>query len=278
MKYVRVHVLRENHRMTHFDPSTSNAPSELAPIGQDDWADGSGHSLWHPTLFPTWLDGDSETVARRLLGCYLVRDLPVEKISGDTGNTGDTSATGDSGDTPRRVRVVVRIVETEAYDQNDPASHAYHGKSHRNRALFGPSGRCYVYFTYGMWHCLNVTCGADGFGAGALIRAVEPVVGGDLLEHRRGMDVTASGAPAKLSRRVQALNGPAKLATALGIDMDLYGHDLCKPPLQLMEGNLRPGERVESTVRIGISRAVERRRRFVIAGNPWVSKSKSVGK
>lgn len=246
----------------------------LAPIGRDDWTDESGHSLWHSTLFPGWLDGDSETVARRLLGCYLVRDLPVEENSGEAG---DTEETGDTGDNSSRVRVVVRIVETEAYDQNDPASHAYHGKSHRNRALFGPSGRCYVYFTYGMWHCLNVTCGADGFGAGALIRAVEPVVGGDLLEHRRGMDMTASGAPAKLSRRVQSLNGPAKTATALGIDLHLYGHDLREAPLQLMEGRLRPGERVESTVRIGIARAVEQKRRFVIAGNPWVSKSKSAG-
>ncbi len=219
----------------------------LAPVGQDDWTDGQGHSLWHPTAFPDWLGGDSETVARRLLGCYLVRDF-------------------------NNIRVVVRIVETEAYDQDDPASHAYHGRSERNRALFGPSGRCYVYFTYGMWHCLNVSCGDDGYGAGALIRAVQPVVGGDLLEHRRGTDMTTTGAPARLSRRVQALDGPARLATALDIDKCLYGHDLREPPLQLMEGGLRPCEQVETTIRIGITHAVERRRRYLIAGNPWVSK------
>lgn len=222
----------------------------LAPIGQDDWTDGQGRPLWHPTAFPDWLGGDSETVARRLLGCYLVRDL-------------------------NNIRVVVRIVETEAYDQDDPASHAYHGESERNRALFGPSGRCYVYFTYGMWHCLNITCGADGYGAGALIRAVQPVIGVDLLEHRRRTDITTSGAPARLSRRVQALDGPARLATALDIDKRLYGHDLREPPLQLMEGGLRPGEHVEATIRIGITRAVERRRRYLIAGNPWVSKMPS---
>lgn len=242
----------------------SAVAARLAPLGQDDWTDGQGRSLWHPTAFPDWLGGDSESVARRLLGCYLVRNL-------------------------NNIRVVVRIVETEAYDQDDPASHAYHGKSERNRALFGPSGRCYVYFTYGMWHCLNITCGADGYGAGALIRAVQPVIGGDLLEHRRGTDITTSGStvrgsnvdcgitarparPARLSRRVQALDGPARLATALDIDKRLYGHDLRKPPLQLMEGSLRPGEHIEATIRIGITHAVERRRRYLIAGNPWVSK------
>lgn len=221
----------------------------LAEPGRDDWVDSNGHSLWKPTAFPDWLDNDSETVARKLLGCYLVRDLP------------DTD-----------IRVVVRIVETEAYDQDDPASHAYHGKSQRNRVLFGPSGHCYVYFTYGMWHCLNIACSANGYGAGALIRAVEPVVGSDCLEHKRGTDVTATGKPAALSRRVQTLNGPAKLTTALDIDKRLYDHDLRKPPLQLMEGKLREGERVESTIRIGISKAVERKRRFIVEGNPWVSK------
>lgn len=284
----------------------STTAVRLAPVGQDDWTDGQGHSLWHPTAFPDWLGGDSETVARRLLGCYLVRDLPIPMRSvNSTGAAGhgDGKTTRGSGASQGKtdnsscpagvssssVRVVVRIVETEAYDQDDPASHAYHGRSERNRALFGPSGRCYVYFTYGMWHCLNVSCGADGYGAGALIRAVQPVVGGDLLEHRRGTDVTTSGStvcgsnvdcgstarpvrPARLSRRVQALDGPARLATALDIDKRLYGHDLHEPPLQLMEGGLRPGEHVETTIRIGITRAVERRRRYLIAGNPWVSK------
>ncbi len=253
----------------------------FAPAGQDDWVDDNGCLLWHPTAFPDWLGGDSESVARRLLGCYLVRDLPLsapdpsESDSADN-DVNDVNTRADVGEKAgannRLVRVVVRIVETEAYDQDDPASHAYHGRSERNRALFGPSGRCYVYFTYGMWHCLNISCGDDGYGAGALIRAVQPVVGGDVLEHRRGMDVTASGSPARLSRRVQALDGPARLATALDIDKRLYEHDLREPPLQLMEGGLRPGERVESTIRIGISNAVERKRRYIIAGNPWVSK------
>lgn len=226
----------------------------LAPIGHDDWADDQERPLWRPSAFPDWLGGDSEAVARRLLGCYLVRDLPD----------------GTNGGNP--VRVVVRIVETEAYDQDDPASHAYHGLSHRNRALFGPSGRCYVYFTYGMWHCLNVSCSQDGYGAGALIRAVQPIVGGDLLEKRRGKLATASGKPAPLGQRVQALDGPARLTQALAIDETLYSHDLREPPLRLMDGDLRPGERAVRTIRIGISKAVDRPRRFAIAGNPWVSK------
>lgn len=191
--------------------------------------------------FPQWLNQSADVVAQRLLGCLLVRTLSVDNSP---------------------VPVIVRIVETEAYDQNDPASHAYHGKTHRNRALFGPSGRCYVYFTYGMYHCLNISASTDGFGAGALIRAVEPVdeKSREIVEERRKI------------YGVGATNGPAKLCMALGVDADLYEHDLRVPPLQLIEAPLQPGEKVEKTVRIGISKARDVLRRFVIADNPYVSK------
>ncbi|AKV56124.1 DNA-3-methyladenine glycosylase [Bifidobacterium actinocoloniiforme DSM 22766] len=187
--------------------------------------------------FPDFLDGPVDQAARRLLGCFLLRDYE------------------DGG------RSIVRIVETEAYDQNDPASHAYHGRSERNAALFGPSGHLYVYFTYGMHYCCNITCDQDGFGAGALIRACQPVAGLSLLKsHRHGRhpdrDLT---------------NGPAKLSQAIAVDKTLYAHDLRQPPLRLVQGGLQTGERVEATVRIGISKAKDARRRYIIAGNPYVS-------
>ncbi|MCI1935264.1 MAG: DNA-3-methyladenine glycosylase [Bifidobacteriaceae bacterium] len=207
--------------------------------------------------FPDFLEGDAEEVARRLLGCYLIRTFdPAVEYPAGQGREGTVS------------RVVVRIVETEAYDQNDPASHAYHGKSERNKALFGPAGHLYVYFTYGMHYCANVTCGDDGFGAGALIRAVEPVDGQsrEVLLARRGL----AGATGK--RAANATNGPAKLCKALDIDKRLYAHDLRRPPLQLVSGNLLPGEKVQATERIGISKAAEVLRRFVIEGNPYLSR------
>lgn len=187
--------------------------------------------------FPDFLDGDAETVARALLGCELAR-------------------TFDDGSPAR-----VRIVETEAYDQNDPASHAFHGRSARNDALFGPAGHLYVYFTYGMHYCANIACSDDGFGAGALVRAVEPIEGAEILEERRGMT------------GVNITNGPAKLCKALDIDKRLYAHDLHADPLRLIAAGVREGEKVAVTPRIGISKATDWPRRFIIEGNPYVSKS-----
>ena len=180
----------------------------------------------------------ADHAAAGLLGCLLVRDWP----------DGTHSA--------------VRIVETEAYDQNDPASHTYHGRSERNRAMFGPAGHAYVYFTYGMHYCVNVTAGADGFGCGVLIRAGEPVEG---VEHMTQLRGGRTGA--------QLTNGPAKLCQALAIDKSLYGHDLRMPPLRLVRASLREGERIGCTPRIGISKAADRPRRLIIMGNPYVSKS-----
>ena len=180
----------------------------------------------------------ADHAAAALLGCLLVRDWP----------DGTHSA--------------VRIVETEAYDQNDPASHTYHGRSERNRAMFGPAGHAYVYFTYGMHYCVNVTAGADGFGCGVLIRAGEPIEG---VEHMTQLRGGRTGA--------QLTNGPANLCQALAIDKSLYGHDLRMPPLRLVRASLREGERIGCTPRIGISKAADRPRRRIIMGNPYVSKS-----
>jgi DNA-3-methyladenine glycosylase len=206
-------------------------------------------------MFPQFLAQDADTVARALLGCHIVRLLDDEH----TGEPIDEHTTGRVAGHAAE-RIVVRIVETEAYDQLDPASHTFHGKSERNRAMFGPAGHAYIYFTYGMHYCLNVTAATEGFGAGALIRAVEPVAGMEIIEQRRGR------------KGVDCVNGPAKLCKALDIDKSLYGHDLRLPPLSLEQAELRPGERIEVTPRIGISKATERQRRFVIAGNPYLSR------
>lgn len=151
-------------------------------------------------------------------------------------------------------------METEAYDQDDPASHAFGGPTERNSVMFGPSGRLYVYFTYGMHYCCNVVAGADGYGAGALIRAAEPTYGLEEIERRRS--VSGRG----------ATNGPAKLTQALGIDLELRGHDLREVPLKLLAGELAAEESIEASPRIGISKAKDRRRRYTIAGNPYLSR------
>ena len=190
-------------------------------------------------VFPDFLDRPVDQAARLLLGCLIIRDYDPE------------------GEQAR-----VRIVETEAYDQNDPASHAYHGRSARNAALFGPSGHMYVYFTYGMHYCLNISCQEDGFGAGVLIRACQPVQGlGLLRNHRHGRHPDR-----------ELTNGPAKLCQALDIDKHNYGHDLRKPPIRLAAAGLAQDETIKATPRIGISRAKETLRRFVITGNPYLSR------
>ena len=186
-------------------------------------------------MFPDFLSAPVDEVAQRLLGCSLVRTIDGHIIR-------------------------VRIVETEAYDQDDPASHAFRGKTRRNEVMFGESGHLYVYFTYGMHYCCNVATGPVGHGSGVLIRGVEPMEGLELLEHRRGMT------------GVNITNGPGKLCQALGIDLNLNGHDLRLPPLELQEGRLLPGESISQSPRIGISKAADLLRRFYVTGNPYVSR------
>ncbi len=182
-----------------------------------------------------WLDTSAEDAARRLLGCELVREIDGQEVR-------------------------VRIVETEAYDQADEASHAFNGRTARNDAMFKSAGHMYVYFTYGMHYCLNVVCGPEGFGSGALIRAVEPIDGLDIIEARRGMT------------GVNTTNGPAKLAQALSVDTTLSGHDLAEPPIRLIKKPALPDSEITVGTRIGISKAVHELRRFYITDNSYVSK------
>ena len=152
-----------------------------------------------------------------------------------------------------------RIVETEAYDRLDPASHTYGGLTPRNAAMFGPPAHAYVYRSYGIHWCLNFVCREPGHGAGVLIRAIEPLAGIDTMRERRGV----------ASLR-QLCSGPGKVCQALGVSHLHNRLALDAPPFMLLarEADVT----VQAGPRIGISRAMETPWRFVLAGSPYLSK------
>jgi DNA-3-methyladenine glycosylase len=151
------------------------------------------------------------------------------------------------------------VVETEAYEPDDPASHSFRGRTRRNGAMFGPAGRLYVYRSYGIHWCANVVCAVDGIGAAALLRAIEPTHGLDTMRARRALDDV----------RVLAA-GPGRLTQALGISDAHDGLDLRKAPFALEAPPGRP-EVVESP-RVGITRATELLWRYSLAGSSFVSR------
>lgn len=152
-----------------------------------------------------------------------------------------------------------RIVETEAYDGEDPASHSYSGPTERNLAMFGPPAHAYIYRSYGIHWCLNFVCREQGHGAGVLIRALEPVMGLELMRERRGM----------LDDRLLC-SGPGKLCQALGVTRALNGVALDAAPFELAPAP--PGIEVVTGPRIGISKAVDVPWRFGLAGSRYASK------
>lgn len=154
------------------------------------------------------------------------------------------------------------VVETEAYDETDPACHAFGGRTARNEVLFGPPGRAYVYLSYGIHRLLNAVAEPDGSAAAVLIRALEPVRGIDLMRERRGRYE-----PGELC------SGPGKLTEALGVGLDLNGSPLDEPPLVFRAP--APGREdlgVVAGPRIGITKAVDHPWRYCAAGNPHVSR------
>ena len=149
-------------------------------------------------------------------------------------------------------RTAVVLGEVEAYDgPRDPASHAFRGETPRNRSMFGPPGTLYVYRSYGIHWCMNVTCGPEGDAAAVLLRGGRPVEGVDVMERRRG-------------RPVNLTDGPGKLCQALGVTGDHDGLNLLAPgsPVRI-EGVVDADPEIETTPRVGISKAVEREWRFV---------------
>lgn len=180
-------------------------------------------------------------VAPELLGCTLTRltdDGPIE----------------------------LRLTEVEAYaGEADPGSHAFRGRTRRNEVMFGPPGHAYVYFTYGMWHCLNAVCGPEGRASGILLRAGEIRVGANLARKRRFS-----------ARHDKDLaKGPARLATALGVDRALNGTDLCAgptAPLSLFYGQPPTPDQVRIGPRTGVGGdGAHHPWRFWIDGDPTVS-------
>jgi DNA-3-methyladenine glycosylase len=163
------------------------------------------------------------------------------------------------GSVVRHGDVAVRLTEVEAYDgPGDPGSHAFNGQTRRNATMFGPPGRLYVYFTYGMHHCCNVVVGVEGTPSAVLLRAGEVVDGIDTARQRR------RGSDRDLAR------GPARLCEALGIDLRHDGVDPRTGPVTLTPP-VRPETRVATGPRVGLRGAPERPWRFWIEGDRFVS-------
>lgn len=184
---------------------------------------------------------DTVELARKLLGCLLVR----RTLDGVAGGM---------------------IVETEAYiGAIDKACHAYRNRSERTEIMYHDGGYAYVYFIYGMHHCFNVVTGPEGEGNAVLIRALEPVIGCELMQRRRN------------TKSVQNLcNGPGKVCQALAITKNEYGLDLCATdsPLRLIRYRHIPDAKISATPRINVAYAEEAASwpwRFYVKNSPYVS-------
>lgn len=191
-----------------------------------------------------WFARPAAEVAADLLGRELIRTLP----------------TGE--------RRRVRIVETEAYEADDPASHSFRGPTARCASMFGAPGHLYVYRIYGLHHCLNVVTGPRGHGAAVLLRAAEPLEG------------TAGMARARGSSDVRSwCSGPAKLAQALAVDLGADGTDLLRSgPIRLAPGHPVSPAAIERGARIGVRHAADVPWRYWEAGSPWVSRRSSASR
>jgi DNA-3-methyladenine glycosylase len=216
-------------------------------------------TLWTVKRLPReFFDRPSTEVAPDLLGCVLWHDSPAGLVA-------------------------VRLAEVEAYQGlADPASHAFRGQTARNAVMFGPPGYAYVYFTYGMYFCVNLVCQPAGQPEAVLIRAGQVVDGAELAGMRRrgraadlASDLAVAGADgSRKIREVDLARGPGRLCQALGIDRSLDGADVCGPdsPLgigarlaAIGTGQIRTGPRV------GISQATERPWRYFLADDGYVS-------
>jgi DNA-3-methyladenine glycosylase len=176
----------------------------------------------------------ADTAARDLLGMKLIANLPGGKAGGF-------------------------IVETEAYSMDDPASHAYRGKTARNESMFCEAGTIYVYFTYGMHYCLNIVTAQAGIGEAVLIRALEPVMGLKHMSRRRNTE-----------NKYMLANGPAKLTQALGVTKRMNGTNLYDGPIHI-ESGFEP-ERIGQSRRIGITKGRDFQCRYFVTGSRYLSR------
>ena len=162
-------------------------------------------------------------------------------------------------------RLVARIVECEAYQQDDPASHSFRGRTARTEVMFGPPGHLYVYFTYGMHFCMNVVTGLAGEGSAVLLRAAEPLDGRDLMAEARGL------VPPYDPRLL--CSGPARLTQAFAVTREANGIDLLGATwLVLAAGAPVADAEVGVSPRVGIRVGRERPWRFFVASSPFVSR------
>ncbi len=157
--------------------------------------------------------------------------------------------------------LAARIVEAEAYGgSDDPASHAYRGKTDRNKMMFNSGGYSYVYFTYGMHYCFNVVAGTGRTAGAVLIRAAEPLEGINIMKKNRNRDTLRD-----------LLSGPAKLCQAFAIERSLNGIPLDRPPLFISKSPNTSPPKIKTTPRIGIKEGIDKKWRFVDAGSEFLS-------
>lgn len=188
-------------------------------------------------------EGETLDIAKNLLGKYIIHQTDEGEVGG-------------------------KIVEVEAYvGLKDAASHAYKNKyTNRTKVMFGPGGYAYVYLIYGMYYCMNIVTNKESYPEAVLIRALEPIMGIDLMKERR-----------KTDNLLNLCSGPGKLCLAMGISKNQNGNDLCGDNLYLVSGETISLDDIVKTPRINIDYAKEARDylwRFIIKDNPYVSKGK----
>lgn len=194
-------------------------------------------------LRQSFFEPSAEVVAPRLLGHWLLRRTAKGYCGGP-------------------------IVETEAYIAGDPAAHSYRGQTPRNKVMFGPPGVAYVYFIYGNHYCVNAVCRPAGQAEAVLIRAIEAEFGEDVMRRDRPAITTVS-----------LTNGPGKLCSAMGINRELDGVNLCDKGAELiiaanpnLKRFLKQRGPVVTTTRIGITKAADLHLRFYLGGSGFISR------